>query len=105
LADFIDRLNSPWVGAYLDIGNVLKFGVPQDWIDVLGRRIIRVHVKDYRIAVGTKAGFVLPGDGDADWPAIVAALRQTGYDGPLTFEGRGDLADISTRMDRILTNP
>ncbi len=104
LADFIDRLNSPWIGAYLDIGNVLKFGMPQDWIDVLGRRIVRIHIKDYRISVGTKEGFVLPGDGDADWPAIINALRQTGYDGPLTFEGLGDLVDISARMDRILTN-
>lgn len=103
LAEFIDRLNSPWIGAYLDIGNVLKFGVPQDWIEVLGRRITRVHVKDFSVAVGTKQGFVLPGDGDADWPAIMAALRTTGYDGPLTFEGRGDLADISARMDRILS--
>jgi len=102
LAGFIDRLNSPWAGAYLDIGNLLKFGVPEDWIATLGRRIIRVHVKDYRVAAGTSAGFVPPGDGDADWPAIMAALRAAGYDGPLTVEGRGDPADLSRRIDIIL---
>jgi L-ribulose-5-phosphate 3-epimerase len=104
LADFVDRLNSPWVGVYLDIGNLLRCGVPEDWIRILGRRIARVHAKDYQVAVGTRLGFVPPGDGDADWPAIMAALREVGYDGPLTLEGRGDLADLAARMDRILAN-
>ncbi|MBI4582353.1 MAG: TIM barrel protein [Planctomycetes bacterium] len=103
LRELIDRVNSPWVGAYLDTGNVLKFGMPEDWVRVLGRRIARVHVKDFKVAVGTKEGFVPPGDGDANWPAIVAALRQTGYDGPMTYEGRGELTDISRRMDQILS--
>lgn len=102
LADLIDRVNSPWVGAYFDVGNVLKFGVPEDWIRTLGPRISRVHVKDYKIEVGTGAGFVPPGDGDADWPAIISTLKKAGYDGPLTVEGRGDPADLSARVDRIM---
>lgn len=104
LCELIDRLNSPWIGAYFDVGNVQKFGMPEDWIRTLGPRIARVHIKDYRVAVGTSAGFVPPGDGDADWPAILAALGQVGYDGPLTVEGPGDPADLYRRIDSILRN-
>ncbi|MCL2330398.1 MAG: hypothetical protein FWC56_03750, partial [Phycisphaerae bacterium] len=57
-----------------------------------------------QVAVGTKQGFVLPGDGDANWPAIMQALRRIGYDGPMVAECKGDLADISARMDRILND-
>ncbi len=102
MRDFIDHINSPWVGVYFDVGNVLKFGVPQDWINTLGQRISRVHVKDFQIAVGSKQGFVPPGDGDADWPAIMAALQQTGYDGPLIYEGKADPTEMAQRLDRIL---
>jgi hexulose-6-phosphate isomerase len=102
LRDLIDRVNAAWVGAYLDVGNVLKYGFPEDWILTLGRRVVRVHVKDYQVAVGTSQGFVPPGDGDTDWPAVMAALREVGYDGPLTFEGKGDPADAARRIDRIM---
>jgi L-ribulose-5-phosphate 3-epimerase len=102
MRDFIDRINSPWVGAYLDVGNVLKFGFPQDWIEVLGGRVVRVHLKDFKVRVVTKDGFCGLGEGDVDWPAVMAALRRQRYDGPLTYEGRGDLADISQRIDRIM---
>lgn len=104
MRDLIDRVNSPFVQAYFDVGNVLKFGFPQDWIDTLGRRIVRVHLKDFKTAVGTIEGFCPLGDGDADWPAVIAALRWHGYEGPLTYEGPGDLSDISRRMDRILAS-
>jgi hexulose-6-phosphate isomerase len=86
------------------VGNVLKLGVPEDWIRTLGPRIARVHLKDYRVAVGTPAGFVPPGEGDADWPAILSALREVGYDGPLTYEGQGDPFEMSHRIDTILAN-
>jgi len=102
MRDFIDRVNSPWVQAYFDTGNVLKFGFPQDWIDTLGGRIKRVHLKDFKTAVGNIDGFVGLGYGDADWAAIMKALTWAGYDGPLTYEGPGDLKDISARIDRIL---
>lgn len=102
MRDLIDRVNSPWVQAYFDTGNVLKFGFPQDWIDTLGQRIARIHLKDFKIAVGTLDGFCPLGDGDADWPAIIAALKRVGYDGPLTYEGPGDLSEVSRRIDRIL---
>ncbi|MEP0843406.1 MAG: sugar phosphate isomerase/epimerase [Phycisphaerae bacterium] len=102
MRDFIDRVGSPWVRVYFDVGNVLAFGYPQDWIDALGPRIVRVHARDYRLEGGTPQGFCLPGDGDVDWPEVFAALARSGYDGPITFEGRGDLAEISSRLDRLL---
>ena len=92
------------MNAYLDVGNILKFGFPQDWIDILGRRIVRIHLKDFKIAVGNIDGFCPLGDGDADWPAVISALKRHGYDGPLTYEGPGDLADISQRIDQILAH-
>jgi len=102
--ELIDRVNSPWVRVYFDVGNVLKFGFPQDWIQTLGSRIQCVHLKDFRIEVGNINGFCPLGEGDADWPAILAALRRHNYDGVLTYEGPGDLADISRRIDRILAS-
>jgi L-ribulose-5-phosphate 3-epimerase len=100
--ELIDRVNSPWVGAYLDVGNVLAFGYPQDWIATLGGRILRVHVKDYRLGARGAGGFCQLGDGDVDWPAVMAALVRYGYDGPLTYEGPGDPVDIAQRLTRIL---
>jgi hexulose-6-phosphate isomerase len=102
MREFIDQINSPWVGVYFDVGNVLRYGFPQDWIDTLGHRIVRVHLKDFKLDVGTIEGFCPLGEGDVDWPAVMQALRRRRYDGPLTFEGQGDLKDISRRMDRIL---
>ncbi len=100
--ELIDKINSPWVAAYLDVGNVLRYGVSQDWVDTLGRRIRRIHLKDYNLSVGGLKGFCQLCDGDVEWPAVMAALRQVGYDGPLTYEGPGDPADISRRIDRIM---
>jgi hexulose-6-phosphate isomerase len=102
--DLIDRVNSPFVRVYFDTGNVLKYGFPEDWIEILGRRIARVHVKDFKISVGTLDGFCPLGEGDANWPAVMDALRRIGYQGPLTYEGPGDAADISRRIDRILSS-
>ena len=105
LADLIDRLSTPWVGAYFDVGNVMPFGYPQDWIDTLGPRIVRVHVKDYALARPGPAGFCPLGEGDVDWPAVLAALDRAGYAGPLTYEGPGDPGDIARRMDACLVLP
>lgn len=100
--DLIDRLNSPWVRICLDVGNVVRFGFPEDWIDILGRRICCVHLRDFRTAVGTVDGFCPLGDGDVNWPAVMTALKRVRYDGPLTYEGPGELANISRRIDMIL---
>jgi len=106
--DLIDRVNSPRVQAYFDTGNVLKFGFPQDWINILGKRIVRVHLKDFKVAVGNIDGFCALGDGDANWPEIMKALKGTGYNGPMTYEGPGEmpddkqLADICQRVTQCM---
>ena len=101
-ADLIDRVNSPFVGFYLDVGNVLAFGYPEDWIATLGGRIARVHIKDYDLNRPGSAGFCPLGEGSVDWPAVVGALRSVGYTGPLIYEGDGEPADICRRLDNIL---
>lgn len=103
MRDLIDHVNSPWVKVCLDVGNVMPFGYPQDWIAILGRRIARVHVKDFKLGHGDAGGFCPVGDGDVNWPAVLAALRQARYEGPLTYEGPGELQDISVRLDKVLT--
>ncbi len=104
MRDLIDRVNSPWVGAYFDIGNAMAFGYPQDWIRTLGRRIIRVHAKDYDLTRPGTAGFDCPlGDGSVDWPAVMAALHEVQYEGPMTFEGPGEPVRIAARLKRIVS--
>ncbi|MDI6827518.1 MAG: sugar phosphate isomerase/epimerase family protein [Armatimonadota bacterium] len=86
MAAFVDQLNSPCAAVYFDVGNCVYIGYPQDWIRVLGKRIKRVHLKDFRRSVGTVAGFVDLLSGDVDWPAVIEALKEIGYEGPLTAE-------------------
>jgi len=83
---FVDSFGSEWVGSYLDVGNVLVTGYPEHWISILGARLRRVHFKDFRRAVGTIHGFVELLSGDANWPAIVAALRGADYAGWVAAE-------------------
>jgi L-ribulose-5-phosphate 3-epimerase len=83
---FIDSFASERVGAYFDVGNVLLFGYPEHWIGVLGKKICRVHFKDFRRNVGTVDGFVDLLSGDVNWPAVMAALRAAGYDGWIAAE-------------------
>jgi hexulose-6-phosphate isomerase len=83
---FVAQFGSEWVGTYFDVGNSLAVGYPEHWIPVLGSTIRRVHVKDYRRAVGTTDGFVELLSGDVNWPSAMGALRSVGYDGWLTAE-------------------
>jgi L-ribulose-5-phosphate 3-epimerase len=101
-ADLIDRINSPYVGWYLDTGNVLASGYPEDWIATLAGRIKRVHVKDYDLRQPGAAGFCALGEGSVDWPRVVTALRQAGYDGPLTYEGAGEPREMQRRLRNII---
>lgn len=110
-ARYIDEFQSPWVGAYFDIGNIVNYGWPEQWIRTLGKRILKLDVKEYsrklRDEKGPGAGFRAElGEGDCDWPAVLAALDEIGYRGWGTAEVAGGdrdrLAEISRRMDRIL---
>lgn len=80
LRSFIDSFESPWVKIYFDIGNVLGYHQdPADWIKTLGKRIGRVHAKDFKRSVGNMDGFVDLGEGDVCWPEVTAALKDVGY--------------------------
>lgn len=100
--DYLDEINSPWVGAYFDIGNCRKFGNSEDWVKILGSRIVKLDCKDW----GDTEGFCKIGDGDVNWPAVRTALSDIKFTGWSTAEvtggGKDELADIARRMDRFL---
>jgi L-ribulose-5-phosphate 3-epimerase len=108
MARYVDELDSPWVKAYFDVGNVVLYGYPQDWIRTLGPRIVRVHLKDFTMDRG-KGTFAWKnlGEGDIDWPAVRQAFADIGYAGYMTTElASGDaayIADVSARVTRWLT--
>lgn len=102
---FLDEINSAQVGAYFDVGNVIYSGYPEQWIRILGSRIKRIHFKDFKREVGNLSGFCDLLDGDVNFLAVMQALREIGYDGPVTsefFNCEADLPKISTAMDKIL---
>jgi L-ribulose-5-phosphate 3-epimerase len=86
MRDFIDQFDSDCVGAYFDVGNVIAFGYPEQWIRILGKRIRSVHAKDFRASVGTLGGFVMLMEGDVNWPEVMGAFRDVGYDGAMVAE-------------------
>jgi hexulose-6-phosphate isomerase len=86
LRDFIDGFGSAFVGSWFDAGNVLSTGYPEHWIPILGERIKRVHVKDFKTAIGNGNGFCDLGEGDVNWPAVLSALKAIHYDGWVTAE-------------------
>lgn len=109
-ARYIDELESPWLGAYFDVGNVINYGWPEHWVRILNKRIVKLDIKEFsrkkRDAEGTWKGFgVELLEGDCDWPAVMAALREIGYEGWGTAEipggGEERLKAIAERMDRI----
>jgi len=75
----LDRVGSPAVQVYYDVGNSQDAGYPiLDEIRRLGPHIVEVHAKD------TKD---LYGKGSMDFPAVCAALEDIGYKGWLVVEG------------------
>lgn len=108
---FIDSVESPAVGVYFDVGNIVRYGWPEQWIRILGERIGKLDIKEYsrklQFDEGTRKGFdVEIGEGDCGWPAVRAALNEIGFEGWATAEVKGGgherLADIARRMDRVL---
>jgi hexulose-6-phosphate isomerase len=86
MRDFIDSFKSRRVGSYFDAGNVLLTGYPEQWIRILGRRIRRVHIKDFKKSVGTAEGFVDLLEGNVDFAAVKKALAEIKYNGYVTAE-------------------
>jgi hexulose-6-phosphate isomerase len=107
MARYVDEFGSPWVKAYLDVGNMLFYGYPQDWVRTLGPRISRVHIKDFKLdREGGKFYWKNLGEGDVDWPEVRKAFAEIGYDGWITTEIEGGdaayLKDVALRFDRFL---
>lgn len=100
MRDFIDKIGSEFVGAYLDVGNVVSNGYPEHWIKILGNRIRKVHFKDYRKDAGGLGGFVDLLAGDVDYPAVMAALRSIDYTGWVTAE----MSAYRTCPDQLVYN-
>jgi hexulose-6-phosphate isomerase len=104
-AQYVDSFKSPWVKAYFDVGNMAFYGFAHDWIRTLGSRICKVHFKDFSFRKGVTTWHNLR-DGDLDWKAIHAALKDIGYKGDATVEVEGGnaayLKDLSARVDLIL---
>lgn len=109
-AEFVDSFQSPRVGWYLDVGNLVAYGWPEQWIRILGPRVMKVDVKEYSREKldqegrweGFNVGLL---EGDCDWPAVMNALDEIGYEGWMTAEISGGdrawLIDVADRMDQI----
>ncbi len=110
-ARYIDDFESPWIGAYFDVGNAVTFGWPEQWVRILGDRILKLDIKEYsrerRDEAGPSAGFRVPlGEGSIDWSAVLEALAEIGYDGWATAEvpggDRARLQEIAEGMNHVL---
>lgn len=87
MVQFIDQLDSPAIGAYFDVGNVAVFSYPEHWIEMLGQRIKKIHIKDFRKGASWYQGhFVNLYEGSINWSRVIKALRDVGYDDWLTAE-------------------
>jgi L-ribulose-5-phosphate 3-epimerase len=91
---FIDSFGSEYVGSYFDVGNILRTGYPDQWIRILGKRIKRIHVKDFKNSVGTAAGFCDLLEGDVDFEAVKQALSDIHYDSYITAEVMPDFGNL-----------
>jgi L-ribulose-5-phosphate 3-epimerase len=105
MAKYIDEFQSPRIKAWFDVGNVVLYGYPQDWIHTLGKRIVKVHLKDFKRKEDGYS-WVNLGDGDVDWGAVRQAFAAVGYSGSVIAELEGGdesyLRDVSGRVDRLL---
>lgn len=106
LRAFLDDLGSDYIGSFFDVGNVLLYGYPEQWIRILGRRIKKVHFKDFRFDRRAREyAWTQLREGQVDWPAVVRELRAIGYDDYVISEVDGDretFAATRRAMDDIL---
>ena len=106
-ARYVDEFESPWLKAYFDVGNVVIYAFPQDWIRTLGPRIVKIHLKDFNFDRSNgRFTWKAIGEGDIDWPEVRRALKDVGYGGYVTTEVYGGdaayLKDVAARVDRFL---
>jgi len=102
-AKYVDEFDDPWLKAYIDVGNMILFGYAQDWIRTVGKRIAKIHLKDFK-RKGSQWTNLL--DGDVNWPQVRMALEEIGYRGYMTTELSGGdeayLTDLAQRIDKII---
>src|SRR5881396_398193 len=113
-AGYVDEFNSPAVGWHFDVGNVITYGWPEQWIRILGKRIQKLHIKEFSREKASRQGLGKGFDveflkGDNDWPAVMKALDDIGYDGwGIAEQGGADspegLKKLSQEMDRIFAS-
>ncbi len=105
-ARYVDSFNSPVIRAYFDVGNIVFYGYPQHWIRTLGKRIVKLHIKDFYFRKG-ETKWVDLGEGDIQWKQVYAALSDIGYAGTATVELSGGdgvyLKEVSARFSRIIS--
>ena len=110
MRDFIDKVSSDFIGVYLDVGNIIYTGYPEQWISILASRIKKIHFKDFRRSVGTLLGFVDLLAGDVNFPEVVKALHEINYHSYVTAEMLPNythhtnqiIFNTSNSMDQIL---
>jgi len=106
-ARYVDEFDSPWIRAYFDVGNVVIYAFPQDWIRTLGSRIVKIHLKDFNFdRRNGRFTWKNIGEGDIDWLEVRRALTEINYSGYVTTEVNGGdaayLKDLAVRVDRFL---
>ncbi|MDF9832146.1 L-ribulose-5-phosphate 3-epimerase [Ereboglobus sp. PH5-5] len=109
---YVDQFDSPLVKFYFDVGNILDYGWPEQWIKILGERIARVHFKEFSKKIageqGARKGFKVPlGEGDVNWPEVMRALRGSYKNGWIATEQGSnktpaELNDLHARFEKIL---
>jgi hexulose-6-phosphate isomerase len=106
MARYVDEFQSPWIRAYFDVGNVAFYGYPQDWIRTLGKRIVKLHIKDFSFKKNVVEWTPLR-EGQINWIEVHRALGEIGYAGTATLEISGGpeahLREVSKRFDLILS--
>ena len=110
MRNFVDQFHIPYLQTHFDVGNIMQYGFPQDWILTLGSRIRRVHLKDYKLSARAGEGRFVPLlEGDVAWKDVMAAFAKVGYQGFLSPEYGYDSKDpdqihrISAAVDKILS--
>jgi hexulose-6-phosphate isomerase len=86
MRELIDAVESPFVGAYFDVGNIMPYGFPEHWIPILDWRIKKIHFKDFKYNTVQLDGFSDLLSGEVNWPAVVDAIKEIGYKGWITSE-------------------
>ncbi|MCD6408161.1 sugar phosphate isomerase/epimerase [bacterium] len=106
---FVEEIGSEFVKVYFDVGNILVIGFPEMWIRILGKLIKRIHLKDFKLSVGNINGFCNLLEGDVNWPEVIKALKEIGYDsyltaeyGPYKYYPETIIYHLSLSIDKIL---